>query len=110
MHIVDDGGSTADATTQVLIYGMEKGGSFVIGDKNGAAGTSVTFWGAPAQVRDETAMNVARVWGDLLGVEVSVCTLRGRQLRVEVVFNSAEAALAVGGRQAEAVARGSKRR
>jgi hypothetical protein len=56
------------------------------------------------------AMNVARVWGDLLGVEVGVRTLRGRKLRVEVVFNSAEAALAVGGRQAEAVARGSKRR
>jgi hypothetical protein len=55
-------------------------------------------------------MNVARVWGDLLGVEVGVRSLRGRQLRVEVVFNSAEAALAVGGRLAEAVARGSKRR
>jgi hypothetical protein len=46
VHIVDDGGSTADATTQVLIYGMAKGGNFVIGDKNAAAGTSVTFWGA----------------------------------------------------------------
>ncbi|MHB8242519.1 MAG: SdrD B-like domain-containing protein [Solirubrobacteraceae bacterium] len=46
VHIVDDGGSTADATTQVLIYGTAKGGSFVIGDKDAAAGTSVTFWGA----------------------------------------------------------------
>ncbi len=46
VHIVDDGGSTADATTQVLIYGTAKGGNFVIGDKNAAAGTSVTFWGA----------------------------------------------------------------
>jgi hypothetical protein len=55
-------------------------------------------------------MNVARVWGDVLGVEVSVRSLRARKLRVEVVFNSAEAALAVGGRLAEAVARGSKRR
>jgi hypothetical protein len=55
-------------------------------------------------------MNVARVWGDVLGVEVSVRTLRGRKLRVEVVFNSAEAALAIGGHLGEAVARGSKRR
>jgi len=46
VHIVDDGGSTADATTQVLIYGTAKGGNFVIGDKNAAAGTPVTFWGA----------------------------------------------------------------
>jgi SdrD B-like domain len=46
VHIVDDGGSTADATTQVLIYGTAKGGNFVIGDKNATAGTSVTFWGA----------------------------------------------------------------
>jgi hypothetical protein len=62
------------------------------------------------QEQDLTAMNVARVWGDLLGVEVGVRSLRGRQLRVEVVFNSAEAALAMGGRLGEAVARGSKRR
>jgi hypothetical protein len=46
VHIVDDGGSTADATTQVLIYGTAKGGNFVIGDKNAEAGTLVTFWGA----------------------------------------------------------------
>ncbi|HEV3387404.1 MAG TPA: hypothetical protein VG057_00235, partial [Solirubrobacteraceae bacterium] len=46
VHIVDDGGSTADATTQVLIYGTATGGNFVIGDKNAEAGTLVTFWGA----------------------------------------------------------------
>jgi hypothetical protein len=46
VHIVDDGGSTADATTQVLIFGTAKGGNFVIGDRNAAAGTPVTFWGA----------------------------------------------------------------
>jgi len=46
VHIVDDGGSTAEATTQVLIYGKAKGGNFVIGDLNAAAGTPVTFWGA----------------------------------------------------------------
>jgi ParB family transcriptional regulator, chromosome partitioning protein len=62
------------------------------------------------QEQDLTAMNVARVWGDVLGVEVGVRSLRGRKLRVEVVFNSAEAALAVGGRLGDAVARGSKRR
>ncbi len=66
--------------------------------------------GQQGQDLEALAMNVARVWGDLLGVEVGVRTLRARQLRVEVVFNSAEAALAVGGRLAEAVARGSKGR
>ncbi|HEV2370966.1 MAG TPA: hypothetical protein VGS19_02255 [Streptosporangiaceae bacterium] len=46
VHIVDDGGSTADARTQVLIYGVARGGSFVIGNGNAATGGSVTFWGA----------------------------------------------------------------
>ena len=46
VQIVDDGGSTASATTKVLIYGVAKGGSFVIGDGNSATGTGVTFWGA----------------------------------------------------------------
>jgi len=55
-------------------------------------------------------MSVASVWGDLLGVEVSVRTLRTQKLRLEVVFDSPEAALALGGRLGEAVARGSKRR
>ena len=55
-------------------------------------------------------MNVARVWGDLLSVGVSVRTLRGGKLRLEVDFTSAESALAVGGRLTEEVARGSKRR
>jgi hypothetical protein len=55
-------------------------------------------------------MNVARVWGDLLGVAVSVRTLRTRKLRLEVEFTSAESALALGGHLGEAVARGSKGR
>ena len=46
VHIVDDGGSTADATTEVLIFAGPAGGNFVIGDKNAAIGTAVTFWGA----------------------------------------------------------------
>jgi hypothetical protein len=45
VHIVDDGGSTADATTSVLIFGTASGGNFVIGDRNAAIGTAVTFWG-----------------------------------------------------------------
>jgi hypothetical protein len=49
VHITDDGGSTADAQTQVLIYGTVKGGSFVIGDGNAATGNAVTFWGAQWQ-------------------------------------------------------------
>ena len=46
VHIVDDGGSTADAKTPILVFGAVAGGNFVIGDKNAAIGTAVTFWGA----------------------------------------------------------------
>jgi hypothetical protein len=46
VHIVDDGGSTADATSTIVIFGVSAGGTFVIGDGNAAIGTSVTFWGA----------------------------------------------------------------
>ncbi len=49
VHITDDGGSTADAQTKVLIYGTAQGGNFVIGDGNAAAGNAVTFWGAQWQ-------------------------------------------------------------
>jgi ParB family chromosome partitioning protein len=69
-----------------------------------------TAFGQQGQDLDMVAFNVAKVWGDVLGVEVGVRTLRGRQLRVEVVFNSPEAALAAGGHLAEQVARGNKRR
>jgi hypothetical protein len=62
------------------------------------------------QARDETAMNVARVWGDALGAEVTVRSLSSRKLRVELVFDSPEGAFALGGRIGEAIARGSKHR
>jgi ParB family transcriptional regulator, chromosome partitioning protein len=60
--------------------------------------------------QDTIAMNIARVWGDAVGEEVTVRAMSGRRLRVELVFESPEGALAVGGRLAETVARGSKRR
>jgi ParB family chromosome partitioning protein len=60
--------------------------------------------------QDTTAMNIARVWGDAVGAEVVVRAMSGRRLRVELVFESPEGALAVGGRLAEQIARGSKRR
>lgn len=44
--IVDDGGSTASATTNVIVYAFPAGGDFVIGDGNFATGASVTFWAA----------------------------------------------------------------
>jgi hypothetical protein len=44
--ITDDGGSTAMATTHVIVFAFASGGSFVIGDRNSAIGTAVTFWGA----------------------------------------------------------------
>ena len=59
---------------------------------------------------EAVAMNVARVWGDLLSAEVSVRTLRGRKLRLEVVFDPPESAFVIAGRLGEAVARGSKRK
>jgi len=62
------------------------------------------------QEPDVTVMNIARVWGDVLGVEVSVRVLRSRKLRLEVVFDSPEMALAVGGRLAEQITRATKRR
>jgi hypothetical protein len=33
-------------TVTITAYGVASGGNFVIGDKNAASGTSVTFWGA----------------------------------------------------------------
>jgi hypothetical protein len=45
-HVVDDGGSTATATTTVLVFATSSRGSFAIGDNNAAVGSSVTFWGA----------------------------------------------------------------
>jgi hypothetical protein len=44
VHIVDDGGSTADATTTILIFGTAAGGTFVIGNGDSAVGHDVTFW------------------------------------------------------------------
>jgi len=46
IHIVDEGGSTADATARVLLYGLAAGGDFVIGDQNAALNSQVTYWGA----------------------------------------------------------------
>src|SRR5262249_41786252 len=46
VHIDDDGGSTADATTTMLVYAVPADGSFVIGDGGQAVGHDVTFWGA----------------------------------------------------------------
>lgn len=40
------GGSTAAATTTILVYGTAARGGFVIGDGNAALGSAVTFWGS----------------------------------------------------------------
>jgi hypothetical protein len=46
VHVSDVGGSSADATTSLLVYDYadQSGGSFVIGD--GVSGPGVYFWGA----------------------------------------------------------------
>jgi hypothetical protein len=46
VSIADDGGSTATTSCAILIFGSSAGGNFVIGDRNSALGTDVTFWGA----------------------------------------------------------------
>jgi hypothetical protein len=46
VHIVDDGGSTADATTTILIFALAAGGNFVIGNGEQAVGHDVSFWSA----------------------------------------------------------------
>jgi hypothetical protein len=46
VKIVDDGGSKAEATSKILIFATTAGGNFVIGDRDAAIGTAVTFWGA----------------------------------------------------------------
>jgi hypothetical protein len=46
VHVADDGGSSADATSYVVVYEFanQAGGSFLIGDQS--SGASVYFWGA----------------------------------------------------------------
>jgi ParB family chromosome partitioning protein len=61
------------------------------------------------QTQDMAALNVARVWGDALGAEVHVRTMPNRKLRLELVFDSPEGALALGGQIGELIARGAKR-
>jgi hypothetical protein len=46
VKIVDDGGSTAEARSQILVFATTAGGSFVIGDGDAAIETPVAFWGA----------------------------------------------------------------
>jgi hypothetical protein len=46
VHVADDGGQSADATSQILVYqfAAANGSSFVVGD--GSASGQVEFWGA----------------------------------------------------------------
>jgi hypothetical protein len=46
VKIVDDGGSTAEAKSKILIFATTAGGNFVIGNGDAALNTEVTFWGA----------------------------------------------------------------
>ena len=46
VKILDDGGSTAEARSQILVFATTAGGSFVIGDGDAALEAPVTFWGA----------------------------------------------------------------
>jgi hypothetical protein len=45
VHITDAGGSTADVTEQLLVFGTAVGGTFVIGDRSAALAKPVNFWG-----------------------------------------------------------------
>jgi hypothetical protein len=46
VHVLDEGGAQATATSQLLLYAYPAAGNFAIGDLNSAIGTPVTFWGA----------------------------------------------------------------
>jgi ParB family transcriptional regulator, chromosome partitioning protein len=94
---------------------IEEGWSVRVLEDRARASNSIDAAPAPRQGEgerdpDTDAMNVARVWGDLLGVEVSVRTLRTRKLRLEVDFDFAAEGIALADRLAAAIARGSKRR
>jgi ParB family transcriptional regulator, chromosome partitioning protein len=60
----------------------------------------------PAQAQDMVALNVAKVWGDVVGAEVHVRNMPYRKVRVEVSFDTSEGALALGQQLAEVVVRG----
>jgi ParB family transcriptional regulator, chromosome partitioning protein len=60
-----------------------------------------------AEYLDETVHAVAKAWGDVLRTEVQVRPMAYGRIRLEIQFNSAQAALYSAGRQAEALARGS---
>ncbi len=55
-------------------------------------------------------LNLARAWGDLLGVEVQVRVLPRGRMRLEVTFGSAAEGIALADRLAAAIARGAKGR
>jgi ParB family chromosome partitioning protein len=59
--------------------------------------------GKEEQYLDQASLAVARAWGDLVGVEVSVRPMAHGRARLEIQFNSPEAALDVAARLAKAV-------
>jgi ParB family transcriptional regulator, chromosome partitioning protein len=62
------------------------------------------------QARDLAAANLAKAWGDLLGVEVQVRVLPRGRMRVEILFDSAAEGIALADRLRAAIAKGSKGR
>jgi ParB family chromosome partitioning protein len=59
--------------------------------------------GRQEQYLDQASLAVARGWGDLVGVEVSVRPMAQGRVRLEIQFNSPEAALDAAGRLADAM-------
>ncbi len=57
---------------------------------------------------EEEAFSLAKAWGDVLGTEVRVGVLPRGQMRLEVVFGSAERGIVMADRLAAAISRGSK--
>jgi ParB family chromosome partitioning protein len=70
----------------------------------GAASSTGQVGGEQGNEQDATLMNIARVWGDALGLEVQIRSMRDGKLRVEFPFESPEAALGFGGLIAERIA------
>ena len=59
VKVIDEGGSMASAQTSVLIYGLPKGGAFVVGNASALVGSTVTFWGAHWVDRNELSGGAA---------------------------------------------------
>ena len=46
VHVIDDGGATDTAVSQLIVFAYATGGDFVVGNNRTAVGAQVNFWGS----------------------------------------------------------------